>query len=207
MGLRGRLIRLPAYPIGIESLRPDRELAILAAALIDAGHFVEIMDWATVEIFERFFAARKSSPGRSRASRSRIADAMANELTAELDTLQHIDFITFKATGPSDLAVITQCAGRLRQSIPDVSLLLMAPVALVRNRTFISNQKKRSLRHLFDCIHLGTADESLCLAIGNLHEGEVSSFAHTGRPAPANRTPAVVPRLPLRPRLRYSCAR
>ena len=49
------LVRIPGTPFSINDLRPDTRLATLAASLIESGHRAVILDFGTLETFERLY--------------------------------------------------------------------------------------------------------------------------------------------------------
>ena len=60
MATRNVLVRLPAHPFSFESLIPARSMASLAASILDAGHWAQVWDYGTVEVFERLTPKRPS---------------------------------------------------------------------------------------------------------------------------------------------------
>lgn len=57
MTTRGLLVRFPGYPTQLETLLPDRRLAVAAGYLRDAGHRVEIADYGLPRMIADLFPA------------------------------------------------------------------------------------------------------------------------------------------------------
>lgn len=181
MGTRSILLHFPAYPFTLETLRPQHDMASMAAILCRAGHDTRIWDYGTVENLDRLFAPELRSnlvvlaegmcskslteihlslglhwklwrmSRHVRAQQDRLAEDAARQICAEKNTA----FVLFKLDSPNDLRSALPIVRQLRRGLPETVLVATGPAiassALTAGRAAT----------IFDCLYLGPPDPIL----------------------------------------------
>lgn len=180
------LVRVPGTPFSINDLRPDTRLATLAGSLIDSGHHTCVLDYGTVEIFERLYPSGLRAVAIRHAESRRekngdygydiesgpfgnfpeakaivehhkdVWERVGEKIAARRD----FDFVLFALTHPKDLKTARVCAKRLRALIPGIRLFGWG-LAFSNNHDLVT----KSLR-TFDAVFLGTG----CRSVARLAE-------------------------------------
>ncbi len=121
MGFRGLLVRVPTCPFRIDSLRPDRRLAVLAATLSNRGHAVEVRDFGTVETLARVWhpTRRNRLFGGGRAVRSQLNHEISKALLRE----PGLDFVVLAGSETTQAREISEIASQIRAKCDRVRLL------------------------------------------------------------------------------------
>jgi len=187
------LVRVPGAPFSINDLRPDTRLATLASSLIESGHRSCVLDYGTVEIFERLYPSGLRA-GAIRHAESRrekkgeygydIESGPLGKFSETKAIVEHhkgvwervgemiaarrdFDFVLFALTHPKDLKTARVCAKRLRALIPGIRLFGWG-LAFSNNHDLVT----KSLR-TFDAVFLGTG----CRSVSRLAEVLKDSMA------------------------------
>ncbi len=175
------LLRVPGAPFSIDDLRPDTRLATLAGSLIESGHRSCVLDYGTVEIFERLYpSALRTAAIRHAESRrekngeygydietgplGKFSEAKAivehhkgvwERVGEKIAARRDFDFVVFALTHPKDFKAAQICAKRLRALIPGIRLFGWG-LAFSNNHDLVT----KSLR-TFDAVFLGTGYRSV----------------------------------------------
>lgn len=201
MRTRSVLVHLPAHPFAIEDLCPDRALASMAAILTEAGHWTRILDYGTVETFERLLPTRLRSALRPiaaephagpspqwgvslslrwklRRQTKEIHERVCAEIAQEIASQERLDFVLLRISGPRVLPKSLHISRRLRELAPGV--IQMAAC---------THDGLLPLAHTaFDCLYRGRPSRALAEWAGQLHHREKwSSIPHI---APCGHTPS-----------------
>ncbi len=184
------LVRVPGTPFGVNDLRPDTRLATLAGSLIEGGHRACVLDYATVEIFERLYPARlraaaiRHAEGRREKSGEHNYDVESGPLgkySEAKEIVEHhrgvwerlgekiaarrdFDFVVFSLTHPKDLKAAKICAKRLRALIPGIRLFGWG-MAFSNNHDLVTKSV-----HIFDAVFLGMGHRSVSRIAGKLSD-------------------------------------
>lgn len=181
MKTRSVLVHFPGSPFTLQNLTPNRRLATLAGALIEAGHETVIRDLGAVGTLEQLFneKLRKAAepiadrlfvnspagpttgfPGlRQWKALDRVLHARQEELCAtvasEFGRMKGIDFVAFDMETASDAGVTVSIATRLAENAPSLRLLAVGPFA-ERHGELLARTTD-----VFDCVCAGEAESSV----------------------------------------------
>jgi len=193
MKTRSVLIRFPGYPLALESLLPDRHLAVWAGCLLDLGHRTRIFDYGTLEMLDRQFpregrdllrqlCERFGTEGpmpplgamlgywqlrqTDRAFRTR-QEKVAREIARDLADRKGLDFVLFKLSAADDVAPAAAMAARLREWRPELRLFAAGPFADLFAEPLMERIPA------LDCICVGDIERSLVRLAENLRNPEI----------------------------------
>ena len=184
------LVRIPGTPFSINDLRPDTRLATLAASLIESGHRAVILDFGTLETFERLYPSnlRAQAIHHVESLRSKHQDygydvetgpvgkfAQAKLLAERHEGVwEHVgekiaarrdfDFVVVAVAHPKDLVAARIAASRIRALVPRTKVFAWG-TAFVDNHDLVA----KSVRY-FDAVYLGSLGDGIAQLAEVLNE-------------------------------------
>ena len=184
------LVRVPGTPFSINDLRPDTRLATLAASLIERGHRTAILDFGTVEMFEKLYPSslRARAIQHVEGLRSKnqdygydvetgpVAKFSQAKLLAEhqkgvwenvgekIAARRDFDFVVVSVAHPKDLTAARIAASRLRALVPRTKVFAWG-AAFIDNQDLVA----KSVRY-FDAVYLGPLGDGISRLAEALNE-------------------------------------
>ena len=175
------LVRVPGTPFSINDLRPDTRLATLAASLLESGHRTAILDFGTVEVFEKLYPSslRPRAVHHVEGLRAKDQDCgydvetgpVSKFVQAKLVAERHegvwehvgekiaarrdVDFVVVTVAHPKDLKAARIAASRLRALVPRTKVFACG-AAFINNQDLVA----KSVRY-FDAVYLGSRGDGL----------------------------------------------
>lgn len=129
MKTRSVLLYLPALPFRVEALFPQRELAVVAGALLEEGHQTEIWDYGVVEEVAR--AKEGMVGGRTRVwLRARHEAERRSQLVQRLCRERGLDFVAILAQTHADMVEALHVGRALRRAAPRIRQFLFGEHAV-----------------------------------------------------------------------------
>lgn len=148
MRTRGILMAFPGYPITVKSLIPHHRLALIAGALIDAGHSPRILDYGCVDTVRRLFSHEHRGLAHSLSETllsglssisfatfstlwrlrdldralTRRHEKRCQDVARDIAGTKGLDYVIFSIDRVQDLKGILMVAGDLRRMVPWVRL-------------------------------------------------------------------------------------
>lgn len=193
MRTRSILVRFPGHPFSPHALMPDRFAAVLAGALMSAGHETQVWDYGTVEMLDRLYPVRSREAARRLPAEAvdavissgspagvtalvrgmgRALDARQAEVCAvlgdELAAVPILDFAVFCVHSRSELAAARRIAWRIRARRANVRLLLAGPWADLYGEVLAESGGAQA----FDGILMGDAEASVAELAARIHDPE-----------------------------------
>lgn len=106
MTTRSVLVHLPGFPLDTGHLMPQRDLACMASALLESGHWTRVLDYGTLSATEVLSASNDEIDG---------VERRRAELVADINALAPLDFAVFQVRTRADYGEALQAGRRLRE--------------------------------------------------------------------------------------------
>jgi len=190
MSKRCILVSFPHFPYSFKALLPDSLLAAVAGSLLDAGHRPLILDYATLDMFDRFFPAQlrratlsladqllgDTSSGSVKAlaaflrlrglgaghrrQQARFRRDMAAEAAREVAGLGRCDLVVLSVREAADVRPALLLAERLRETRPE-AVIVAAGEFIERYGELVAREVAGRRARAFDCLCLGDPEWTL----------------------------------------------
>lgn len=186
MKTRSILVYLPGQPYSLRMLFPNRLLAGVAGALLEAGHSTRIRDYGTLEFLERIRVARPAKVGAVAGEQPhflrrlaaawrwtedvgqmrRQTEVFCDDVARELASFREAEFICFFVENIHALRQTVRVASHLREERPDLRLIGLGPLARLFGQSILE------ATDVFDGVCLGDAELTAVRLAERMHDKE-----------------------------------